>query len=62
MLISSVLRGLGFTIPVSIIGFGVMYVGQEYYLIVIVIQLIMFILTWRILKNYLLRKYTKHPL
>jgi len=45
-----------FTFPVSILGFGIMYAGQEYYLLVIGIQLIVFFIAWRILYKYLLKR------
>lgn len=52
-----VLLVLLLTLPVSVLGFGIMYAGPEYYLIVIGIQLIIFFVVWRLLYRYLLKKY-----
>lgn len=54
-----VLLVLLLTLPVSVLGFGIMYAGPEYYLIVIGIQLIIFFVVWRLLYRYLLKKYNQ---
>ncbi len=42
------------TFPVSILGFGVMIAGK-YYLLALLIQLIMFIVFWKLLYNYFVK-------
>lgn len=54
-----VLFTLLITLPVSVVGFGVMYAGSQYYLIVLVVQLIMFLITWRVIYAYLRERYER---
>ena len=53
-----VLFALLITFPVSIFSFGIMIAG-EYYTIVIIIQLIIFLVFWYFSYQFLLKKYIK---
>lgn len=51
--------GLLLTLPVSIIGFAVMYAEPDGYLLVLIIQIITFLIFWFIVYRYLLKRYKK---
>jgi len=51
--------GLLLTLPVSIIGFAVMFAEPNGYFPVLIIQLITFLLFWFILYRYLLKRYRR---
>lgn len=46
-------------LPVSIIGMAVMYADRDGYLLVAIIQIIIFLLFWLILYRYLLKRYKR---
>ncbi len=51
--------GLLLTLPVSVTGFAVMYAKPDVYLLVLVVQTIMFFIFWLVLYRYLLKRYAK---
>lgn len=51
--------GLLLTLPVSIIGFAVMFADPNGYFLVLVVQVITFLLFWLILYRYLLKRYKR---
>jgi|SRR5882672_9056400 len=50
--------GLLITLPVSIISFGIMYAEPNGYLMVLLVQLLIFLTFWFIIYKYLMNKYT----
>jgi len=51
--------GLLLTLPVSIVGFAVMFVEPNGYFLVLIVQIITFLIFWFILYQYLFKKYKK---
>lgn len=48
--------GLLLTLPVSVIGFAVMFAEPNGYVLVLIVEIITFLIFWLILYRYLLRK------
>ncbi len=51
--------GLLLTLPVSIIGFAIMFAGPDGYPLVLIVQTLTFFLFWVIAYRYLLKRYKR---
>ena len=56
------LYALFFTLPVTVVSFSVLFASSDLTILVLIIQFIMFILTWRIMYPPLFKRFKKKPL